>query len=70
MNDKNNNSDMIADQIRKLGNIIGTMIVTRTCYEHDGLDTTNYDNDILKLRDQLKTMVKLQRSYLNRKIKE
>lgn len=66
MTDETKMSDIVAEQIKATGKIIGTMLTTRAYYEHDGVDTTAYDADIEKLKGQLKTMVKLQRTYAER----
>lgn len=54
------------EQIKQLGQTIGTMLVTQAYYEHDGIDTTAIDNNIEDLKKQMARMVKLQRRYEKR----
>lgn len=63
-------SEQASSQLKQLGQIIGTMIVTRSCYAHDGLDTSAIDQDIKDLQSQLDRSVKLHRAYLKRELEE
>lgn len=50
----------------QLGQTIGTMLVTRSFYAHDGIDTSSIDKNIKDLQSQLDRSVKLHRAYLKR----
>lgn len=58
--------EQMNEQIKQLGQTIGTMLVTQACYEHDGVDTTAIDKNIEDLKKQMARMVKLQRRYEKR----
>lgn len=60
-------SESAARGATQTSEIIGTMLLTRTYYEHDGVDTTDIDRNIEQLTEQLKRFVKLQRAYIKEK---
>ena len=59
-------SEQTADIAKQLGQTIGTMLVTKAYYEHDGVDTTAIDSQIEQLKNQMKRTVTLQRKYKKR----
>ena len=64
MTEEKKYSERAAEQIKQLGQIIGTMLVTKVCYEHDGIDTTAIDKNIEDLKKQMAQTVRIMRACM------